>query len=81
MTQRLGSNDADSHLSQQSDTASEESGGPNSRTPLYRASNAPRYQRQDIISRIQERTGRRLIPIHCDVTMFCGAKLDGFPLS
>ncbi len=22
-----------------------------------------------------------MIPIHCDVTMFCGAKLDGFPLS
>ncbi len=22
-----------------------------------------------------------IIPIHCDVTMFCGAKLDGFPLS
>ena len=61
MTQQPGSNDADSHLSEQSDTASEEYGGPNSRTPLYRASNAPRYQRQDIISRIQERTGRRLI--------------------
>ena len=22
-----------------------------------------------------------VIPIHCDVTMFCGAKLDGFPFS
>ena len=22
-----------------------------------------------------------IIPIHCDVTIFCGAKLDGFPLS
>ena len=34
---------------------------PDARTPLFRASNSERYQRQDIIKQIQVRTGRRLI--------------------
>ncbi len=34
---------------------------PDARTPLFRAFNSERYQRQDIIRQIQARTGRRLI--------------------
>lgn len=32
-----------------------------SQTPLCRASNRDRYQRQELIAAIQERTGRKLI--------------------
>ena len=36
-------------------------GSPGSRTPLFEANNAARYQRQTIIREIQGRTGRRLL--------------------
>ena len=40
------------------------------------------YEKRTAIERrIPEYANPDLIPIHCDVTMFCGAKLDGFPLS
>ena len=45
----------------QSDTSANEAGAIDNRTPLYRASHAARYQRQEIIERIQDRTGSRLI--------------------
>ena len=47
--------------SSEPDTSSQSTRGGNSRTPLFEAQNAPRYQRQAIIKQIQEDTGRRLI--------------------
>ena len=61
MTQQLKSNESDDHLSGQPDTSSGHVGAPGNRTPLFKASHAARYQRQEIIKRIQEQTKRRLI--------------------
>ena len=45
----------------QPDTSSERPRATDNRTPLYRASHTPRYQRQEIICRIQTLTERRLV--------------------
>lgn len=46
---------------EQSDPRSDSPSPPDARTPFFKASNAERYQRQELIRRIQDRTGRRLI--------------------
>ena len=61
MTQRPGLEDNYAAAPGEPDIGAEESGPLGGRTPLYGASNAPRYQRQDIIRRIQVRTNRNLI--------------------
>ena len=43
------------------DAAIERSATPGTRTPLFQANSAARYQRQEIIKQIQDLTGRRLI--------------------
>ena len=45
----------------QSEPYSEGVVAPDARTPFYKASNAERYQRQDIITNIQQGTGPRLV--------------------
>ena len=47
--------------SQQAQPRSKDAASPDTRTPLYRAYNEGRYQRQEVIRQIQGRTGRRLI--------------------
>ena len=49
------------HPSEQSDSHSDSTSLPDARTPFFKASNAERYQRKDIIAQIQDRTGCRLI--------------------
>lgn len=63
MTHPSGPEESDDSSSEGSDIGAGQAGtlGLGGRTPLYRASNSPRYQRQDIIKRIQGRTERHLI--------------------
>ncbi len=41
----------------------------------------PDWEKEHLVEDEAASATRQVIPIHCDVTMFCGAKLDGFPLS
>ena len=61
MSQRQVPNESPSYPSKQSDSHSNSPSDPDSRTPFFKASNAERYQRKDIIAQIQERTESRLI--------------------
>ena len=55
----------------QSESYSEGTVAPDARTPFFRASNAERYQRQDIIRQIQDRTGCRLICYVAGIRLEC----------
>ena len=61
MTEQGKQDESFSDMSAQPDTSAEQTEATQNRTPLYRASHAARYQRQEIIRRIQNHTGRRLI--------------------
>ncbi|MCY4081449.1 MAG: hypothetical protein OXF54_14490 [Caldilineaceae bacterium] len=61
MSQQQVPNESPSYPSEQTDTHSDSTSVPDSRTPFFKASNAERYQRKDIISQIQNRTESRLI--------------------
>ena len=55
---------------------SEGSAAPDARTPLFRAYNEGRYQRQELIKRIQDRTQRRLICYVSGSTLQCMIQAD-----
>ena len=61
MSQHQAPDGSPEHPSAQSESHSESNSASEARTPFFRASNAERYQRQDIIRQIQHKTGRRLI--------------------
>ena len=58
-------------LADQSEPRSEGVVALDARTPLYKASHAERYQRQEIIGHIQERTGTRVICYVAGIRMEC----------
>ena len=61
MTEQGRQDESFGEVSAQSETSMEQTGATDNRTPLYRASHAARYQRQEIIRRIQMLTERPLI--------------------
>ena len=61
MTQQPIPGDHTDDKSNKADDAVELATPPYTKTPLFQAYNASRYQRQEIIKQIQENTGRRLI--------------------
>ena len=61
MSQHQVPDESPEHPPDQSESHSESNSTSDARTPFFRASNAERYQRQDIIRQIQHQTGCRLI--------------------
>ena len=61
MTQEPTPTDGDDPPTDESDTAPKHAKLRPTKTPLYEANNAERYQRQTLIKHIQARTGRFLI--------------------
>ena len=61
MTEQGRQDESFGDMSAESGADAEQADAPDNRTPLYRASHAARYQRQELIKRIQKQTKRRLI--------------------
>ena len=61
MTQQPTPSYPDNSPPDEADTAIERAAPPDTRTPLFQANSAARYQRQEIIRQIQARTGHPLI--------------------
>ena len=61
MSQQQVPDESPEHPLGQSDSHSDSTSVPDARTPFFKANNAERYQRKDIIFQIQDRTESRLI--------------------
>ena len=71
MSQQQVPDESPKHRPEQTEPHSESNSVTDARTPFFRASNAERYQRRDMIRQIQVRTGCRLICYVAGIRLEC----------